>query len=177
MGMKGGCDIEKHHTGEVEKLRSEVARLRKIKERQQIKIKQLKKENQQYPNKYKQYPLYVIFDSKFEFVNQSFEDLLGYEKNEIFQSELEFRKLIAPEYRQTVENAFNGGMLGNYKSSNFKFKALKKDGKKIECDTTVIFVPYKWSTAIQGIIHNASVTTNGDRIIEKEKRNRMATGH
>jgi len=151
----------------------QVAKLKVLKQQQEMEIAELKKEIQRYARGYMQYPLYVIFDNKCEFVNQSFVDLFGYGKDEIDQTELGFMTLIAPEHRHTVEKAFYGGIKCDYDNSSFKFKALMKDGSKMECDTSVIFVPYKWGVAIHGVIYNVSGPANGNGVIEMKNYSGM----
>ncbi|MGD0274839.1 MAG: PAS domain S-box protein [Syntrophales bacterium] len=169
---------KKQLVDEMAELRRKVVSLEKIREQQESEITEIQQKKGQHFTGYKlpTYPLYVIFDRKYEFVNQTFEDLFGYETNEICHPKFDIMTVITPECRQAVEKTFIEGIRGNYKTYDFKFEGLKKDGMKIECDTSVLFIPYKWGTAIQGIIHNASVPKNIVRFDKRVRDSRVATG-
>jgi PAS domain S-box-containing protein len=148
--MSTARKTDKQLIDEVAELRCEVATLKKMAEQQESKITELKRGIGQSISGHMQLmdALYVIFDRKYEFVNQTFENLFGYRKDEICQSRFDIMKVITPEYRSAVEKTFTDGIRGNYNIRNFKFEGLKKDGIKIECDTSVIFIPYKWGTSL-----------------------------
>lgn len=177
--MKTEHNPENQLIDEVQELRYEVARLKEISKQQESDIIELKQRIRKYFNGRKQDvdAIYVIFDRKCEFVNQSFEDLFGYRKDEICQSDFDIMQLIAPECRQTVEKEFIGGIKGDYNIRSFEFKALVKDGRKIKCETSVIFIPYKWGIAIQGTIHNISILTNIYSIGKMGRKSRIAAGN
>ena len=98
--------------------------------------------------------IYVIFDHKFEFVNQTFECMLGYKSQEVCSPDFDFMKIVAPRSRSLVENQFKQGYRGEFKIQRFEFMALRKDGHRVECETTVIFIPYKWGLAVHGILND-----------------------
>lgn len=169
---------EKQIVDEVAELRCEVARLEKTREQQEGEITELKRKIGQHFTGYKQMmdALYVIFDRKCEFVNQSFADLFGYRTDEICHPKFDIMTVITPEYRHAVGKKFTEGIRGDYDICNFKFEALTKDRIKIDCDTSVIFIPHKWGTAIKGIIYNVSVPTNIYRLGEMVRDSRVIMG-
>jgi len=166
---------KKQLVDEMAELRRKVVSLEKIiREQQESEITELQRRKQHFtPKKPLIDPLYVIFDRQYEYVNQTFEDLFGYETGEICHPKFDIMTVITPECRQAVEKTFIEGIRGNYHTCKFKFEGLKKDGMKIECDTSVIFIPYKWGTAIQGIIHNVSVPASINRFDERIRESRM----
>lgn len=176
MGTEG--KTKKQLVDEMAELRREVSILEKIREQQESEIAELQRRGEQHFTGYKQLidPLYVIFDRQYEFVNQTFEDLFGYETDEICHPKFDIMTVITPECRQAVEKTFTEGIRGNYNTCEFKFEGLKKDGMKIVCDTSVIFIPYKWGTAIQGIIHDVSMPINIVRFDKRVKDSRVAVG-
>ena len=101
--------------------------------------------------------LFVIFDRKFEFVNPAFEGVFGYEEGEIMANNLDFMKLIEPDSRNTVRRRFREGLKGEFRAHQFEFEGLKKDGRKVGCEVSIIFIPYKWGTAIHGVLHDVSM--------------------
>jgi hypothetical protein len=78
--------------------------------------------------------------------------------------------LVAPKSRNFVKKIFAEGIRGDRSLCEFKFSILRKDGRIFECDTLVIFIPYKWGMAIQGTLWEAMTQKNIDssrEIIER----------
>jgi PAS domain S-box-containing protein/diguanylate cyclase (GGDEF)-like protein len=111
--------------------------------------------------------IYVIFDRKYEFVNQTFEELFGYKVNEICNPSFDFMDLIAPESRKLVQKKLSQGYRGEFNIQQFEFTGIRKDGKKIECHTSVIFIPYKWGVAVHGILNDISARKRINEELQK----------
>jgi hypothetical protein len=47
------------------------------------------------------------------------------------------------------------------------FTGLSKDGLKIECETFLLFIPYKWGLAIHGTLHSTSVNRRIDEALQR----------
>jgi PAS domain S-box-containing protein len=111
--------------------------------------------------------IYVIFDHKFEFVSETFEYMLGYKSEEVCSPDFDFLNIVAPGSRSFVEKKFKQGYRGEFKIQQFEFAALRKDRHKIKCQTTTIFIPYKWGLAIHGILDDLSMKKHINQEIHK----------
>jgi diguanylate cyclase (GGDEF)-like protein/PAS domain S-box-containing protein len=77
--------------------------------------------------------------------------------------------LVAPESRKLAMDNIRKGYAGKFSSRQFQFAALTKDGRKIECETTVLFIPYKWGIAVHGVLRNVTVRKRIDEELQKER--------
>ncbi|MGD0277122.1 MAG: PAS domain S-box protein [Syntrophales bacterium] len=160
--MKDENKTKKRLIIELTELRVKVAELERMKNQQDYKIDTLNKNNEpnfQQPSCFTD-ALYIIFDRKLEYVNQAFEDLFDYSADEICRPEFEIMNLVAPQYRNFVKKIFDEGIRGDRSLCQFEFSMLRKDGSIFECETLVIFIPYKWGMAIQGIVSETSIQKN-----------------
>jgi diguanylate cyclase (GGDEF)-like protein/PAS domain S-box-containing protein len=113
--------------------------------------------------------IYVVFDRKYEFVNDRFAELFGYAAEEICSPGFDMMSLVAPESRQFIREKYRQGYRGEFSAMDFEFTGLTKSGFKVECETFVLFIPYKWGIAIHGILRDISVQK---RINEELQRHR-----
>jgi diguanylate cyclase (GGDEF)-like protein/PAS domain S-box-containing protein len=51
----------------------------------------------------------------------------------------------------------------------YEFTALNKDGIKMDCETFVLFVPYKWGVAIHGMLRNITVRKRIDEELQRSR--------
>lgn len=150
---------KKQLIGELGFLRRQVADLEDLKARQTDEIRMLNERMGYYFPRLEQLndALFVIFDRKFEFVNPAFEEIFGYEAGEIIGSDFDTMKIIDPDWRKFVQNKFREGLRGDFSVHQFEFIGLKKDGRKVGCEASVIFIPYKWGMAIHGVLHDITM--------------------
>jgi len=113
--------------------------------------------------------IFVIFGRKIEFINQRFEELFSVTADEVCNSDFNPMTLIAPESRNLVIEQIQKGLRGAFSSKQFEFAAVTRDSRKIECETTVIFIPYKWGVAIHGILRNVTVRKRIDEELRRER--------
>ena len=171
--MKDTAKTKKQLLEELEDLRTKNIELEEIRTRQ---IEELRKANEAMGC---YFPLmeqlndgiFVIFDRQYEFVNQTFEGLFGYSADEICSAGFDMMSLIAPESRDIVKKKLDEGYRGEFNIQQFEYTGLKKDGRKIECHTSIIFIPYKWGVAIHGIINDVSVRKRINEELQKSKDN------
>jgi PAS domain S-box-containing protein len=100
--------------------------------------------------------IYVVFDRKFEFANDRFSELFGVSPEEVCSSNFDPMTLIAPESRPFIREQYREGCRGAFTTKQINYTGLSKDGLKIECDTFLMFIPYKWGVAIQGMLRGIS---------------------
>ena len=77
--------------------------------------------------------------------------------------------LVAPESRNFIQEKYRRGSRGEFSAQQYEFTGITKDGIRVECETFVLFIPYKWGVAIHGMLRDISVQK---RIDEELQRNR-----
>jgi len=113
--------------------------------------------------------IYVIFDRKYEFVNEKFAVMFGYSQEDICNSTFDPMTLIAPESRRFIRDKHKHGSHGEFMVDQYEFTAQNKDGIKMDCETFVLFVPYKWGVAIHGMLRNITVRKRIDEELQRSR--------
>jgi PAS domain S-box-containing protein len=103
--------------------------------------------------------IYVIFDRKYEFVNNRFSELFGVTSEEVCSYDFDPISLVAPESRRFIREKYREGSRGEFAVRQFEYTGLTSEGLRIECETFVLFIPYKWGVAVHGMLRNVSVRT------------------
>ena len=111
--------------------------------------------------------LVVVFDRKLEFVNDIFAELFGVSPEEVCCPNFDPMTLIAPESRHFIWEIYQEGCHGAYKKKQINFTGLSKDGHKLECETFLLFIPYKWGVAIQCMLNRVSVSGRIDEALKR----------
>ena len=96
--------------------------------------------------------IYVLFDRKYEFVNDKFAQLFGVTPEEVCSDAFDPMMLVAPESRGFFMEQLRRGTRGEFTSQQFAFTGMTKEGAPIACETLALCIPYKWGVAIHGII-------------------------
>jgi len=111
--------------------------------------------------------IFVIFDRKLEFVNDRFAELFGLSPEEACSSDFDPMTLIAPENRHEIRELYRKGCCGAFTTKQLNFTGLSKDGLKRECETFLLFIPYKWGLAIHGTLRSISVDRRIDEALQR----------
>jgi PAS domain-containing protein len=111
--------------------------------------------------------LVVVFDRKLEFVNDIFAELFRVSPEEVCSPNFDPMTLIAPESRRFVWDQYQEGCRGAYKTKQINFTGLSRDGSKIECETFLLFIPYKWGVAVQCTLNGVSVSRRIDEALKR----------
>lgn len=101
--------------------------------------------------------VYVIFERKYEFINDPFAEMFGVTSEEVCHQGFDLMTLVAPESRAFVREKYRKGCSGEFSVQQYEFTGMNKDGVRTECETFVLFIPYKWGVAIHGILRDISV--------------------
>jgi PAS domain S-box-containing protein len=109
--------------------------------------------------------IFVVFDRKFEFVNDRFAELFGVSPEEACSSNFDPMTLIVPENRRFIQEQYREGCRGAFTTKQVNYTGLSKNGLKIECETFLLFIPYKWGVAIQGTQRDISVSRRIDEAL------------
>ena len=111
--------------------------------------------------------IFVFFDRKLEYVNDRFAELFGVSPEEACSSNFDSMTLIAPESRRFIWELYKEGCCGAFTTKQFNFTGLSKDGLKMECETFLLFIPYKWGVAIHGTLRSISVSRRVDEALQQ----------
>jgi PAS domain-containing protein len=111
--------------------------------------------------------IFVIFDRKFEFVNDRFTELFGILPEEAGSPNFDPMSLIAPESRSFIRELYREACRGVFRTKHFNYIGLSKDRRKIECEAFILLIPYKWGVAIQGTLRSLSVGRRIDEAIHR----------
>jgi hypothetical protein len=117
--------------------------------------------------KYNPEAVFVVFDRKLEFVSDRFAELFGVSPEEACSSNFDPMTLIAPESRRYIRELYRETCHCAFKTKQIHFTGLSKDGLKIECETFLLFISYKWGIAIQGTLHGISMSERIDRALQR----------
>lgn len=169
--MKDVNKTKQQLIGELGFLRRQLADLEEVKAKQTDEIRMMNERMGYYFPRIEHInkdALFVIFDRKFEFVNRAFEEIFGYDSGDIIGPDFDAMKMIDPDWRKFVQNKFREGLRGDFSVHQFEFIGLKKDGRKVGCEASVIFIPYKWGMAIHGVVHDVTMRK---RVSDELQRN------
>jgi len=113
--------------------------------------------------------IYVMFDRRYEFVSQKFADLFDVTPEEVCVPGFDPMTLVAPESRQFFGERLKEGYRGVFAAQEYEYTAIKKDGSRIECETFILFIPYKWGVAIHGMLRDISVRKRIDEALQRSR--------
>lgn len=113
--------------------------------------------------------VYVIFERKYEFINDQFAEMFGFTPEEVCHQGFDLMTLVAPESKSFIQDTYRKGSRGEFQTKQYEFTGMTKDGERIECETFVLFIPYKWGVAIHGMIRNISVQKRIDEELQRHR--------
>lgn len=113
--------------------------------------------------------LFVIFDRRYEFVSQKLADLFGVTPEEVCVPEFDPMTLVAQESRQFIREILRAGCRGEFSAQQYEYTGVKKDGTRIECETFILFIPYKWGVAVHGVLRDISVRKRIDEELQRRR--------
>ena len=114
--------------------------------------------------------IYVIFERQYEFINDQFAEMFGVTPEEVCHRGFDLMRLVAPESRDFILDKYRKGSRGEFSAQQYEFTGMTKDGVRIECETFVLFIPYKWGVAIHGMLRNISVQKRIDEELQRYRR-------
>ena len=131
------------------------ATIRDITERKKAE-EALKKSEQKYHSLIQQSndAIYLLYDNKFEIINQKFEELFGITQKEANAPDFNFMELVAPKSRAVVKQRMKALSSGEEPPSRYEFTALDKNKNELEVEVSVSYISYKKGIATQGILRD-----------------------
>ncbi len=94
--------------------------------------------------------VFIIQDSKIQFVNEAFVRTAGYTVEEILGRD--FLDFIAPEDKERVIDNYSRRLAGENVPKEYEFNILRKDGARIVVNVNVGLITYRGRTAHMGTI-------------------------
>ena len=137
------------------KLQTLVSAVRDITERKRAE-EELKQSEEKYRNliEHSNDAIYLLYENKFEVINERFEKMFGVTQEEVRAPDFDFIQLVAPKSRELVIERAKMIAQGQEPSHRYEFSALTKDGKEVEVEVSVSYVPYRGGKATQGILRD-----------------------
>ncbi len=113
--------------------------------------------------------IFINVKGRIVYVNRKAEEVMGYEKKEFFSTSFNFLDLIAPEFKERVESAFNKNMRGE-ESGPYEFGIITKEGKRIDVILNSRLIKYDDEQAILGIVTDITDQKRSERIMLENKQ-------
>lgn len=117
--------------------------------------------------------LYVIFDRKYEFINDRFAKIFRVTQEEACHPGFDPMTLVAQESRNFIWEKHRKGISGEFMTDRYEFTGMTKDGSRIECETFIIFIPYRWGVAIHGMLRDISVHKRIGEELQRQRSDRQ----
>lgn len=111
--------------------------------------------------------IYLLYEDKFEMINPKFEELFGLSNQEACAPDFDFRSLVAPNSQSLIKERRQALARGEKVSPHYEFTALDRDGREIEAEISVSYVPYKGGTATQGILRDITDRKQMERALRE----------
>jgi PAS domain S-box-containing protein len=111
--------------------------------------------------------IYVIQGDRFVFTNPRFSELTGYTSDEIQDTAITFKTLLAPEGLELVRKREEQTTRGEKPPNRFVIKGKRKDGQKRDFEVSI--TPVKWGNAdaILGVMNDVTDRIEDQRILEE----------
>ena len=112
-------------------------------------------------------PVFLLFQNKFEFVNQKFEELFEITIDKLNNPDYDFLSLVHPDCRERVSQRISNTEAVDGNSDSFELRMISDIGKERYIDLYYSYFRYKGGIAKQGVLRDIS------RRKALEKRNVM----
>ncbi len=117
--------------------------------------------------------IFMNKNGRIVYVNKKCEDMIGYTKEHFLSRDFNFMDIIAPEYHECVQEAFQRHAKGE-EVPPYDYALLTRGGRKIEAIITTKLIDYEGEKAILGIVTDITahkMIENALRASEERYRN------
>jgi PAS domain S-box-containing protein len=113
----------------------------------------LKESEEKFRNLAEQSPNMIFINKmgRVVYANKKCEEVMGYERNELYSPDFDFMNLIAPESRDFVRASFRRHM-NSEEIPPYEYALITKKGQKIDAILTTKLIKYDGETAILGTV-------------------------
>jgi PAS domain S-box-containing protein len=98
--------------------------------------------------------IYIWQDDGFKFVNDKFEEIIGYTAEEL--GKMDFKELVAPESLELISEEIPKRLSRETSSKHYEFVALRRGGERIDVDIYSTAINYMGKPAIQVSIRDVT---------------------
>jgi two-component system, cell cycle sensor histidine kinase and response regulator CckA len=98
--------------------------------------------------------IYLLFNRKFELINDKFQEIFGITLEEANNKDFDFINMVAPKSRDFIEDRVRRQSKGENVDSKYEFTGLNSKGQEIELEASVTYIKYKGDEAVQGILRD-----------------------
>jgi PAS domain S-box-containing protein len=98
--------------------------------------------------------IYLLFDRRFEIVNQKFLSMFQLTVDDINKPDFDFIDLVADESKALIEDRVARKARGEELEPKYEFTAITKEGKKIILEASLSYINYKGQIAAQGVLRD-----------------------
>ncbi|MCF8335442.1 MAG: PAS domain S-box protein [Bacteroidales bacterium] len=121
--------------------------------------------------------IYLLYNRKFEFINSKFEQMFGYALEELNKPDFDFIQMVAPKSRAMIEDRLERLRKGEKLENRYEFTAISKEGRTLEVEASVNYIPHKENTATQGIIRNITKRKHAEEKLIKARNQAEETAN
>ena len=112
--------------------------------------------------------VFIVIDGKFQFVNEAFARMAGYEVEEIIGKDL--REFIAPEDVAKVFDYYTRRQAGENVPYEYEFNALHRDRKtRLVLNMTVAIINYQGRIATMGTLKDITERKHAEELLRQSK--------
>jgi len=98
--------------------------------------------------------IYIITPEGFDYINSSFEELVGYSEEEIFSDEFDFMEIIHPQDRQFIKERENARLKGTELPSRYEFRITDKNDLIKHLEANTVDIGEGETTRVMGILRD-----------------------
>jgi PAS domain S-box-containing protein len=115
--------------------------------------------------------VYILQDGKYAYVNPTFADIFGYDRNELTNN-FDIQKLIHPGYRTLVAEHVRNRVEGKQTSVHYEAEGFRKDGEPVQIEIFGNSTEYRGRPAIIGTVLDISHRKKTERAIRAAEETR-----
>ncbi|VVB97100.1 Methyl sulfide methyltransferase-associated sensor [uncultured archaeon] len=109
--------------------------------------------------------VFIIQDSKFQYVNEAFARTAGYNVGEIIGRD--FREFVAPDDLEMVADRYHRRLAGENVPSEYEFHMMRKDGARIIVNMNAGLVSYRGMVASMGILKDITERKRAEKALQE----------